>query len=209
MFLSISDTSTISELKLLSADVVFLIDGSDEMRASERHIFDFVREFVKQTEIGPSKVQVALIQYSTEPTSEFFLNTHSLKDDIIGHLSNVKLKGGLSVNTGLALEYVKSNVFSASSGSRAQQGVPQILILFSGRKSEDDVLGPVERMRKTGIVIFSVGMIDAERLEMEQIAHSPKAKYLIKGISDFPLVRDQLLSDIASHKDSDSPGVGE
>ncbi|XP_071063223.1 collagen alpha-3(VI) chain-like [Pseudochaenichthys georgianus] len=167
------------------------------------------KEFVKQTEIGPSKVQVALIQYSTEPTSEFFLNTHSLKDDVIGHLSNVKLKGGLSVNTGLALEYVKNNVFSASSGSRAQQGVPQILILFSGRKSEDDVLGPVERMRKTGIVIFSVGMIDAERLEMEQIAHSPKAKYLIKDISDFPLVRDQLLSDIASHKDSDSPGVGE
>lgn len=207
LFVSISDNSTIAELELQSADIVFLLDGSDDMRASERQILDFVREFVKQIEIGPSKVQVALIQYSTEPTTDFLLNTYSLKDDVLSHLSNVKLKGGFIVNTGVALDYVRNNVFTASSGSRAQQGVQQILILFSGRKSEDDVLGPVDRLRNAGIVLFSVGVNNAER--MEQLAHSSRAEYFIKEISDFPLVREQLLSVIASHEGTVNPGVGE
>uniref|UniRef100_A0A8P4KMT4 VWFA domain-containing protein n=1 Tax=Dicentrarchus labrax TaxID=13489 RepID=A0A8P4KMT4_DICLA len=197
------------ELKLQSADIVFLIDGSDGMRASERQILDFVREFVKQTEIGPDKVQVALTQYSTEPMTDFLLNTYSVKDDVLSHLGNLKLRGGFTLNTGGALDYVKNNVFNASSGSRAQQGVPQILILLSGRKSEDDVLGAVDGLRKAGIVLYSIGVNNADSLEMEQLAHSPSAKYFIKDISDFPLVREQLLLGIASHKDTVSPGVGE
>lgn len=209
MFVSISDTSTIPELELQSADVVFLLDGSDDMRASERQILDFVKELVMQLEIGPNKVQIALIQYSTEPTTDFLLNTHSLKDDVLSHLNNVKLKGGFTVNTGVALDYVKNNVFTASSGGRAQQGVQQILILLSGRKSEDDVLGPVDRLRNAGIVIFSVGVNGADRLAMEQLAHSSRVQYLINDTSDFLLVRQQLLSDIASHKGTVSPGVGE
>lgn len=209
LFVSISDTSTITKLELQSADIVFLLDGSDDMRANERQILDFVREFVKQIEIGPSKVQFALIQYSTEPTTDFLLNKYSLKDDVLNHLSNIKLKGGFAVNTGVALDYVKNNVFTASSGSRAHQGVPQILIFLSGTKSEDDVSGPVDRLREAGIVLFSLGVNSADRLEMQQIAHRPGAEYFIKNISDFTLVRQQLLSDIASHKGTVSPGVGE
>uniref|UniRef100_A0A671VB72 VWFA domain-containing protein n=1 Tax=Sparus aurata TaxID=8175 RepID=A0A671VB72_SPAAU len=194
-------------INIKSADIVFLLDGSNDMRASERQILDFVREIVKQIEIGPSKVQVALTQYSTEPTTDFLLNTYSQKDDVLSHLSNVNLKGGTSLNTGVALDYVKNSVFSASSGSRAQQGVPQILILLSGRKSGDDVSGAVDRLRNAGIILYSIGLNNADRLEIEQLAHSPQAKYFIKEISDFPLVREQLLSTITSHKDTVTPGV--
>uniref|UniRef100_A0A672F784 VWFA domain-containing protein n=1 Tax=Salarias fasciatus TaxID=181472 RepID=A0A672F784_SALFA len=152
VFVSISDTSSFANVQ--SADIVFLLDGSNDMRSSELQILEFVREFVKQIEIGPQRMQVALIQYGTEPTTEFFLNKYSQKDDILTHLSNVQLKGGLITNTGVAIEYVKDTVFTPSSGSRAQQGVPQILIVLSGRKSEDDVTGPVERLRSDGTVIF-------------------------------------------------------
>ncbi len=209
LFVFISDTSEISELKLPSADIVFLIDGSDEMRPNERQILDFVREFVKQIQIGPSKVQIALTQYSTDPSTDFLLNTYSMKNDVLSHLNNVKLKGGSTLNTGVALEYVKNSVFTASSGSRAPQGVPQILILFSGRKSEDDVLGAVSRLKNVGIVLYSVGVNNADMLEMEQIADSLSAKFSIKEITDYPLVREQLLSVIASHKDTVSRVVGE
>lgn len=179
------------------------------MQASERQILAFVTEFVKQIKIGPSSIQIALIQYNTRPTIDFNLNTYSMKDDVLNHLTNTKLKGGLTVNTGVALDYVRNNVFTSLSGSRAKQGVPQILILLSGRKSEDDVLGPVSRLRNAGIVLFTVGMNNADRQEMEQLAQSARAKYFIKEISDFPLVRKQLLSAIASQKDTVSPGVGE
>lgn len=205
-FVSISDTT--GELAPKSADIVFLLDGSDDMRASERQILDFVIEFVKQIEIGPSNVQIALIQYSTQPTADFTLNTYSRKEDIVNHLKNTKLKGGLTVNTGVALDYVNNNVLTALSGSRVEQRVPQILILLSGRKSEDDVLEPVGRLKSAGIVIFAVGVHNADRLEMERLSHSPRAKYLIKETSDFSLVKEQLLSAIASQKGTVSTGVG-
>lgn len=177
------------------------------MQSSEQQTLEFVREFVKQIEIGPKKAQVALIQYSTEPTPEFLLNKYSLKDEIMNHLNNVKLKGGLTVNTGAALNYVKNNVFTASSGSRALQGVPQMLILLSGRKSNDEIVNPVNGLRNAGIVLFGVGVNNADRLEIEQLA--PRAKYFIKEISDFPHVREELLSAISSFKRTISPDVGE
>ncbi|XP_067371143.1 collagen alpha-3(VI) chain-like [Channa argus] len=200
-------TDTLAELELQSADIVFLLDGSDDMQASERHILDFVKEFVKKLEIGPSKVQVALIQYSTEPKSEFILNTYSLKNDVLSHLNNTKLKGGHTVKTGGALDYVRKNVFTSLSGSRVQQGVPQVLILLSGQKSEDDVLGAVGRLRNTGVALFSVGVNNADKMEMAQLAQSPRAMYFVKDKSEFPLVKEELLSAIASHKETVSPGI--
>lgn len=192
-----------------SADIVFLLDGSDRMKESERQIVEFLKEFVTQMDIGPEKVQIALVQYSAEPTTLFFLNTHARKNDVLGHLSGIELIGGQSVKTGVALEYVRNSVFAASAGSRAQQAVPQILIHLSGKKSEDDVLTAVNRLRTAGIVLHSVGVINADRMEMAQVAHSPTAKYFVKENSDFPLVREQLISVIASQTDLINPVVGE
>ncbi|XP_047457590.1 collagen alpha-3(VI) chain-like [Mugil cephalus] len=204
----ITDTvqNTSAKVEIKSADIVFLLDGSDDMQSSESQILEFVKDFVKQIEIGPRDVQVALVQYSTEPTTDFLLNKYSVKEDVLSHLNNVKLNGGLEVKTGVALSYVENNVFTVSSGSRAGQGVPQILILLSGRKSEDDVLGPAERLKNAGIELFGVGMNNVDRLEMEQLA--PNEEYFIKEISDFPLVREKLLSAIASVKGPYSRGVG-
>lgn len=192
-----------------SADIVFLLDGSDGMKESERQVVEFLKEFVAEMDIGPEKVQIALVQYSAEPTTVFLLNTHAHKNDILGHLRGLTLIGGQSVRTGAALEYVKNNVFAASAGSRAQQAVPQILIHLSGKKSEDDVLSAVNRLRSAGIVLHSVGVKNADRLEMEQVAHSPTAKYFIQENSEFPLVREQLISVIASQADVINPVVGE
>lgn len=191
------------------ADIVFLIDGSDGMKESERQIVEFLKEFVTEVEIGPEKVQIAVVQYSTVPIANFLLNTYSQKSTILDHLSGIKLIGGQSVKTGAALEYAMYIMFSAPSGSRAQQAVPQILIHLTGKKSDDDVLNAANRLRTAGIVLHSVGVKNADRPEMEQVAHSPTATYFIQENSDFPLVREQLISVIASQTDVINPVVGE
>lgn len=196
-------------MKLQSADIVFLLDGSDSMRGRERQILEFVREFVKQIQIGPRKVQFALTQYSTEPTTEFLLNTYSVKDDVLHHLSNVRLKGGQTVNTGAALDFVKNNVLTVSSGSRNQQDVPQILVLFNGRKSDDDVHRAGDSLRNAGIVLYTIGLNNADKLEVEKLAHSPTGYFFIKESAQFPLVREQLLLAIASQNTAVTPAVGE
>lgn len=206
MFVSISDTFTAVELKDM-VDIVFLLDGSDHMRANEGLILDFVKEFVEQIEIGPNKAQVALIEYSTEPTADFVLNTYSQKEDVLKQLRNKKLKGGAAANMGRAIDYVKNTVFAASSGSRARQGVPQVLILASGRRSEDDTVGPVERLKNAGIALFGVGVKTGDMSAMEQLA--PGAFHFISELSDIPLVREQMYSKISSLKDVISPDTGE
>lgn len=209
LFLSIADTSDVANVELVNADIVFLLDGSDDMQQSARGIQSFLKEFVEQIDIGPNKAQVAMIQYSDEPTPAFYLNTYSLKRDILKDVSNLKLKGGRHVNTGGALDYLAKNVFTSSAGSRALSGVPQILILLSGRKSQDDVQVPLEHLKNAGVVLFSVGVGNADWLEMQSLAHSPRDAYLMKETSDFSVVRQKLLSEVASHKGLAVPGVGE
>lgn len=179
------------------------------MQQSSRGIQSFLKEFIEQVNIGPNKVQVAMIQYSDEPTTAFYLNTYSTKRDILNYVNNFKLKGGRHVNTGGALSYLARNVFTSSAGSRALTGVPQILILISGSRSQDDVQLPSESLKNAGVVLFSIGVGNADWLEMQSVAHSPRDAYLIKDTSDFSVVRQQLLSEVASHKVSTIPGVGE
>lgn len=201
--------STFSEVENQSADIVFLLDGSDSMRGNERQILEFVREFVKQVEIGPRKVQIALTQYSREPTTEFHLNSHSVKTDILHHLSNIRLKGGQTVNTGATLDFIKNNMFSASLGSRKAQDVPQILVLFSGKKSDDDVQGAAESLSNAGVIVYSIGMNNADKVEMEELARSPSRHFFIKESAKFPLVREQLLLAIATQNIVVTPPGGE
>lgn len=201
--------SIFSEMKLQSADIVFLLDGSDSMRGRERQILQFVRDFVKQIEIGPKKVQFALTRYSADPITEFLLNTYSVKADVLHHLSNVRFEGGQTVNTGAALDFVKNNVFTVSSGSRNQEDIPQILVLLSGRKSDDNVQDAGDRLRNAGIVLYTIGLNNANKLEVEGLAYSPTGHFFIKESAQFPLVREQLLFAIASQNTAVTPVVGE
>lgn len=190
-------------------DVVFLLDGSDKMRESVQSIRDFLGQFVEHLEIGPDKTRVAVIQYGDKPTTSFLLNTYSSKSDIMAKVRNINIEGGRSLNTGEALDFVENNIFTASSGSRLQEGIPQILILLSGEKSQDDVLVPSESLKAAGIVLLTVGVKDADGAEMQNIAYSPNQAYLLREFSDLSLVRQQLLSAIVSHKDEARPGLGE
>ncbi|CDQ71232.1 unnamed protein product [Oncorhynchus mykiss] len=190
-------------------DVVFLLDGSDEMQKGVQSICDFLGQFVEHLDIGPDKAQVAMIQYSNKPTTHFLLNTYSSKIDIMAEVRNINLEGGRSRNTGEALDYVKNNVFNTSSGSRRQEGIPQILILISGGKSQDDVLVPSESLKAEGIVLLTVAVKYANGAEMQSIAYSPNHAYLLREFSDLSLVRQQLLSAVVSHKDTVRPGLGD
>ncbi|XP_051938851.1 collagen alpha-3(VI) chain isoform X16 [Hippocampus zosterae] len=201
-------TSTGTELELGGpADIVFLLAGSDYMRANEGSVLDFVRQFVQEVEIGPSNVQVAVVQYGTEATAEFVLNSYGQKDDLMIHLSNVKLRGGSIVNTGAALDFARNYVFTASAGSRAEQGIPQTMIVLSGKKSDDNVAEPRDGLRDAGIVLYSIGIHDADKQEMEEISHSVESAYFINETSILPKLTKHLLSAILSRESIRNTGA--
>uniref|UniRef100_A0A8C1XTV1 Collagen, type VI, alpha 3 n=1 Tax=Cyprinus carpio TaxID=7962 RepID=A0A8C1XTV1_CYPCA len=138
-------------------DVVFLLDGSDGTRSSFPAMRDFVERMVERLNVSENRDRVSVVQYSRDPEAHFYLNTYSGKEDILDTVRGLRHKGGRPLNTGAALQYVRDNVFTASSGSRSVEGVPQLLILLSGGRSSDNVDTPASSLKELGVLIFGIG----------------------------------------------------
>lgn len=153
---------------------MFLLDGSDDSRNGLPAIREFIRRMAEELNIGEDKVRVAVVQYSDDATVYFNLKTHRSKKAIIYAVRNLRHKGGRPRNTGAALQLVRDRIFTASSGSRRLEGVPQILFVLTGGISNDNVSGPALALKHIGILSFAVGMKNATQEELEKIAVSPR-----------------------------------
>uniref|UniRef100_A0A3P8Y0D4 VWFA domain-containing protein n=1 Tax=Esox lucius TaxID=8010 RepID=A0A3P8Y0D4_ESOLU len=158
---------------IVGKNIVFLLDGSDDTRSGFPAMLDFVQRVVENLSIGENKDHVSVVQFSRTPEAHFLLNTYADKQNVMSFIQSIQHTGGGPRNTGEALRYVKDNVFIASSGSRRQEGVPQILILLTGGRSQDDVAFPAAALKKDIIVPFSIGTRNADILELQMIAHTP------------------------------------
>nr|XP_060639483.1 collagen alpha-3(VI) chain isoform X8 [Anolis sagrei ordinatus] len=155
-------------------DVVFLIDGTTALgTASFNAIRDFISKIITRLEIGPQAIQVAVAQYGDTVRPEIYLNTFSNKKDISTNLRKIKPVGGAALNTGAALRTVKNTFFTSGVGSRIEEGVLPVLVLVTGGKSRDDVVQPVQELKRGGIMVLAIGAQNADRAELEQIAFEP------------------------------------
>ncbi|MBN3291429.1 CO6A3 protein, partial [Polypterus senegalus] len=174
-------------------DVVFLIDGSDDTADGFPAILDFLQRVVESLDVDRDKDHVALVQYSNEPSPHFYLNALSTKDEVLGSIRSLRHKGGRPLNTGAALQFVKDNVFTRSAGSRYGDGVPQVLILLSGERSRDDIRGAVNALKQSGVLMFSVGVNNADLPELQTISHKPTYVFAAYAFKDLRDVHVQLL----------------
>lgn len=182
------------ELDAAQRDIVFLLDGSDDTRSGFPAMLGFVQRVVENVNVGENKDRVSVVQYSRNPEAHFLLNTYPEKQSVLGSIRSLQHKGGRPLNTGAALQYVKDNVFTASSGSRSQEGIPQILILLSGGKSQDDVGGAAAALKQDRIVPFSIGTRNSDILELQMIAHIPSYALSVPRFDDLESIQQQLLS---------------
>ncbi|XP_034142661.1 collagen alpha-3(VI) chain-like [Esox lucius] len=185
----------IVESRAPSRDVVFLLDGSDGTRAGFPAMRDFVQRVVETLAVDENKDRVALVQYSRDPAAQFYLNTFNTKDDIVNTVRGLRHKGGRPLNTGAALQYVRDNIFTASSGSRSLQGIPQMLILLSGGRSNDNVDVSASALKESGVLIFGIGTQNSSR-EVERIVTDPSYSQSVSEFTDIPRVQEQYLSSL-------------
>lgn len=177
-------------------DVVFLLEGSDGTRNGFPAMLDFVQRIVEKFNIEHGMDHVSLVQYSTNAVVHFYLNTYSTKDEILNAISTVPHKGGRRVNTGSALQYVRENVFTASAGSRHQQGVPNLLILLRGSRSADNVDQPASALKESGVLIFGVGPRNLSS-EIQRIANGPSYAQTVSELSDLASVQQQFYTSLS------------
>lgn len=187
-------------------DIVFLLDGSDDSRRIFPDIQDFMQRVVEKLNVDGNKDHVSVVQYSDTAEVNFNLGMHSTKDYVIDAVRGLRHKGGSPLNTGAALQYVRDNVFTASSGSRSLQGVPQILILLSGGRSTDDIRTPVTKLKEMGVISIGIGTGDADTLELQTISHEPNYALSITDFED-PTIQKELLSLLTEASHQPEPGA--
>ncbi|XP_051944830.1 collagen alpha-4(VI) chain-like [Hippocampus zosterae] len=166
------------------ADVVFLVDGSGSIgNANFQEVRRFLRTVVSGFDIGPNNVRVGLVQYSSDPVLEFSLLELTDKNSLLVELDNLPYLRG-ATETGKAIDFIRTQLFNESAGSRASQGVPQIAVVITDGSSADDVVQPAMRLRQHGVTVFAIGVGFANEIELEAIANQPSDNFLF-SINDF------------------------
>ncbi|XP_062972130.1 collagen alpha-3(VI) chain isoform X1 [Elgaria multicarinata webbii] len=171
-------------------DVVFLIDGSAGTRRIFPELKSFLLTVIDELDVGPDKVRVAVAQHSNTVKLEFLLNEYSDKTDVIRAIQRLSAMGGSPLNTGAAINYLISNVFTQQAGSRVSEGVPQFLILVTAEKSTDDVRRPAIELKTRGAVPFGIGIGNADITELQTISYVPEFAVLVSGISELSTVQE-------------------
>ncbi|XP_071196263.1 collagen alpha-3(VI) chain-like isoform X1 [Salvelinus alpinus] len=182
-------------------DVAFLIDGSDNVRADFPYIRDFILKVIEPLDIGQDRVRISVVQHSERPAPNFYLNTYKDKAEVIRAVNDLRLAGGRSLNTGMALKFMKDTILSPVHGSRAAQNVPQFLIVLIGGKSKDSVKNSAGALKNDGVVPFGVGVKDADPKQIEAISHNPAFAFNVKEFSQLNTVQQTLNSYVSLPKE--------
>ncbi|XP_036446136.1 LOW QUALITY PROTEIN: collagen alpha-6(VI) chain [Colossoma macropomum] len=182
-FLSSGAQKTVCTEEAL-ADIVFLVDGSWSIGTENfQRIREFLFTLVDSFDLGPDKVRIGLVQYSNSPRTEFNLNSYESKQEVLDYITNLPYMGG-GTKTGLGLDFLLKNHFREEAGSRAKMGVTQIAVVITDGQSQDNVEAHAQEMKRRGIVLYAIGIKDADMEQLKEIATKPHDKH-IYSVSDF------------------------
>ncbi|NWV80948.1 CO6A3 protein, partial [Dasyornis broadbenti] len=180
-----------------SADLIFLIDGSNNIGSVNfPAIRDFLVNLIEILRVGAQQIHIGVVQYSDQPRTEFALNSYSTKAEVLDAVKALGFRGGEEANTGAALEFVVENLFTQAGGSRIEEAVPQILVLISGGESSDDIREGLLAVKQAGIFSFSIGVLNADSAELQQIATDGSFAYTALDIRNLDALRELLLPNI-------------
>lgn len=170
---------TLLILDSIKSDVVFLVDGSDDAKSGFEAIRSFLQKIVENLNVEESGDRVALVQYSRDATANFYLNSYSTKNEVQNSIRSVKHKVGRPLNSGAALQFIKDYIFTPSSGGRPFEGTHQILYIFSGGRSNDDIRSASQALRESKVIVFTFGTRNADALELQTMSSKPTYAFSI------------------------------
>ncbi|KAF3833558.1 hypothetical protein F7725_024762, partial [Dissostichus mawsoni] len=166
-------------------DLAFILDTSSSVgRENFEKIRQWVSNIVDSFDVAPDKTRVAVVRYSDTPTTEFTLSKHRSLEDVKRAASEIVYRGGNTM-TGDAISYTTNNIFTERNGARPKaRGIQRVAILLTDGLSQDYVLEPSKAAAKAGIRMFAVGIGEALKVELEEIAAEPKNAHVFY-VTDF------------------------
>lgn len=134
---------------------------------------DFLYKVIEELDVRPDGTRVAVAQFSDNVRVESRFSEHQNKPEILGLVKKMKIKTGKALNLGYALEFALQQLFVKEAGSRVEDGVLQFLVLLVAGRSSDNVMGPAQDLRQSGVIPFIFQAKSAEQAELELIVPNP------------------------------------
>uniref|UniRef100_A0A8C7CZA0 VWFA domain-containing protein n=1 Tax=Oncorhynchus kisutch TaxID=8019 RepID=A0A8C7CZA0_ONCKI len=153
------------------ADIIFLVDGSTSISSDNFDIMkNFMKSVVNETSVGEKQTRYGLIVFSDNPESKFTLNEYKSKRDVNSAITKLREPSG-DTYTGKALKY-SLGYFGAQYGGRKALNVPQWLMVITDGEATDpySLAGPAKELRDNGIIVYSIGVVGANKQELELMA---------------------------------------
>lgn len=187
------------------ADIIFLVDSSWSI--GKEH-FQLVREFlydvVKALDVGGNDFRFALVQFSGNPHTEFQLNTYPSPQDVLSHIANMTYVGG-GAEPGKGLEYLIEKHLTKAAGSRASEGVPQVIVVLTDGQPRGDVALPSSLLDSARVHLFAVGVQDAAEGQLQEGASGPLDTHRF-NLENFTALHGIVGDLVASVRSSMTPG---
>lgn len=120
--------------------------------------------------MGRDNIRVALALYNTDPEIKFYLNSYYSKSAVVEAVKGLTYSGGADSNLGAALEEVAESLLGETAGGRADEGVPQMLVIVSAGPSDDDTGAGDRALKRAGVFTFGVVISDTATADLEEIA---------------------------------------
>uniref|UniRef100_A0A3B4X5C5 VWFA domain-containing protein n=1 Tax=Seriola lalandi dorsalis TaxID=1841481 RepID=A0A3B4X5C5_SERLL len=170
--------------KDIPGDLLFLIDSSGSINQQDyEKMKEFMKSVIKKSAIGQNEVHVGVMQFSTVQKLEFPLNRYYSKEEMSKAIDNMLQIGG-GTHTGGAITDV-SQYFDASRGGRPD--LRQRLVVITDGEAQDQVKGPAMALRDKGVLVYAIGVVDANTTQLLEISGSPDRMYAER---DFDALKD-------------------
>ena len=147
-----------------AADVIFMVDGSSSVgRENFENFKTWMKKIVDSFKVGNDYVKFGIVQYNTEPNLEFSLEDEQVTSNIMTAISEMELRGG-GTQTGLAVNFT-TDLYKHSER-------PKVLIVLTDGESQDKVLQSATIAQKNDVMIFSVGVAEADMGELTALSQN-------------------------------------
>ncbi|ELK25326.1 Collagen alpha-4(VI) chain [Myotis davidii] len=173
------------------ADIYFLIDGSGSIKPDDfLEMKVFMNEVIKMFHIGPDRVRFGVVQYSDGINSQFILSQYPSVARLKAAIDGIQQSGGGTM-TGQALS-VMAQVFADT----ARRDVPWYLIVITDGQSADPVAEAAEALRRDKVIIYAIGVRDANTAELKEIAKDKM--FFVHEFDSLKAIQQEVVQDICS-----------
>lgn len=180
-------------------NIAFVLDYSGSENETIL-IASFVSKVIYGLPVGPSRVSVAAITYSSTPTVLFYLNTYTSQDQV----QNALVYGphGGNTDTRAALRVLTDSVFVPQNGMVPNRANVAIVVTRGDSNVEQDQTIPeANRVRQRGIELYAVGQgPNPNSDELNGIANVPNSTHVfaLRDLSTVDSAANSLLDRFCS-----------